>query len=148
MTLIADEAAMLRAGAALGEQLIAGDVILLSGALGAGKTTLARGVLGGLGFSGEAPSPSFAILLPYFPPQVRLPLAHVDLYRIDDPADIAELGVDEWLDDGALLIEWPERLGRIGWPHALSIRIDGAGDRQRRLTADIPPAWEARWPFR
>lgn len=148
MMRIEGEAAMARAGAKLGKALTVGDVVLLSGELGAGKTTFARGVLAGLGFAGDAPSPSFAILLPYFPPQVRLPIAHVDLYRIDDPAEIAELGIEEWRDDGALLIEWPERLGGLGWSNALSIRIDGAGDRQRGLTADIPPAWEARWPFR
>ena len=73
------EAEMLALGAALAQVLRAGDVIALSGGLGAGKTTLARGLLSALGLAEEAPSPTFAIVQPYEPPEVRMPLAHVDL---------------------------------------------------------------------
>ena len=140
-----DEAA--RIGAAIGEVLIAGDVVALSGDLGAGKTTLARAMLKARGLAGEAPSPTFAIVQPYAPPEVDLPIAHVDLYRIDDQDELIELGLDDYLYDGALLIEWPERLGSEGWPDMLLLTISGEGDA-RVLTASVPPAWGARWPLR
>ena len=136
-----------RIGAAIGAALLPGDVVLLSGDLGAGKTTLARAMLKARGLAGEAPSPTFAIVQPYASPEVDLPIAHVDLYRIEDSDELIELGLDDYLYDGALLIEWPERLGGEGWPGALDLRISGAGDA-RVLTADVPPAWEARWPLR
>lgn len=136
-----------RIGAAIGTALAPGDVILLSGDLGAGKTTLARAMLKARGLAGEAPSPTFAIVQPYAPPEVDLPIAHVDLYRIEDEDELIELGLDDYLHDGALLIEWPERLGGQGWPGALALTISGGGDA-RVLTADVPAAWEARWPLR
>ena len=136
-----------RIGAALAVVIRPGDVIALFGDLGAGKTTLARGLLAALGLEGEAPSPTFAIVQPYAPPEVDLPIAHVDLYRIEDEGELVELGLDEYLYDGALLIEWPERLGAQGWPGALSITISGSGDA-RVLTADVPTSWGSRWPLR
>lgn len=136
-----------RIGAAIGAVLAAGDVVLLSGDLGAGKTTLARAMLKARGLAGEAPSPTFAIVQPYAPPEVDLPIAHVDLYRIEDEGELIELGLDDYLYDGALLIEWPERLGGEGWPDAMLLRISGEGDA-RVLTATVPPAWGARWPLR
>ena len=136
-----------RLGAAIGAALAPGDVVLLSGDLGAGKTTLARAMLKQRGLAGEAPSPTFAIVQPYAPPEVDLPIAHVDLYRIEDADELIELGLDDYLYDGALLIEWPERLGGEGWPDALLLRISGEGDA-RVLTATVPPAWGARWPLR
>ena len=64
-------------------------------------------------------------------------------------ADEAEaLGLDDWLADGALLVEWPERLGATIWPDRLWLRLEGAGGPDRRLTWDAPPAWEGRWPPR
>ncbi|WCT74831.1 tRNA (adenosine(37)-N6)-threonylcarbamoyltransferase complex ATPase subunit type 1 TsaE [Sphingomonas naphthae] len=142
---LADPAATAAAGAALAPLLRAGDVVALYGDLGAGKTSFARGLLAALGLADEAPSPTFPIVVSYAPPEVALPLLHVDLYRIDDPAEIEELGLDDALYDSALLIEWPERLGGRLWPDALSLRFaaEGAG---RRLTWDVPPAWEGRWP--
>lgn len=134
-------------GAAIGAALLPGDVVLLSGDLGAGKTTLARAMLKARGLVGEAPSPTFAIVQPYAPPEVDLPIAHVDLYRIEDEGELIELGLDDYLYDGALLIEWPERLGAQGWPGALSITISGSGDA-RVLTADVPTSWGSRWPLR
>ncbi|MBJ7501565.1 MAG: tRNA (adenosine(37)-N6)-threonylcarbamoyltransferase complex ATPase subunit type 1 TsaE [Sphingopyxis sp.] len=136
-----------RIGAAIGAALAAGDVVLLSGDLGAGKTTLARAMLKARGLAGEAPSPTFAIVQPYAPPEVDLPIAHVDLYRIESADELIELGLDDYLHDGALLIEWPERLGGDGWPGALLLMISGEGDA-RVLTADVPAAWGARWPLR
>ncbi len=135
-------------GAALATVLRPGDVVALNGDLGAGKTTLARGLLHALGFEGEVPSPSVPIVIPYAPPELRLSLWHVDLYRIDDPEELEELGLDEARADSALLIEWPERMGSWLWPDALQLTIEPDGPDARRLTWTAPAAWEGRWPPR
>lgn len=133
-------------GARLAPALRPGDVVALHGDLGAGKTTLARGILAGLGFAGEVASPTFPIVQPY--EALAVPVWHVDLYRIEDPAEIDELALDEALDFAALLIEWPERLGGRLWRHALRLTLRRAGEGARALTAEVPPAWEGRWPPR
>jgi tRNA threonylcarbamoyladenosine biosynthesis protein TsaE len=143
-----DVAATEAMGAALGPLLRVGDVVALFGDLGSGKTSLARGALVALGLVGEAPSPTFAIVQPYAPPEVSFAVAHVDLYRLDDPEDAAELGLDELLEDGALLVEWPERLGASLWPEALRLSLEPDPAGGRRLTWSAPAAWEARWPPR
>lgn len=134
-----------RLGAALAAQLRIGDVVALHGALGAGKTTLARGVLTGLGLADEAPSPSFSLVVAYAPPEVRLPLWHVDLYRIEDAEEVEELGLDDARADGALLIEWPERMGARLWPDSLSLTLEPDDSGGRRLTWLAPAAWGTRW---
>lgn len=143
--LLPDASATFAIGAGLGARLREGDVVALAGDLGAGKTTLARGILAALGLEEEAPSPSFAIVQAYDPPDVRLPVWHVDLYRIDDPAEARELGLDDALADSALIVEWPERLGDRLWPHALRLHLSVAEGDARRLTWQAPAAWEARW---
>ncbi|MBO9670309.1 MAG: tRNA (adenosine(37)-N6)-threonylcarbamoyltransferase complex ATPase subunit type 1 TsaE [Sphingobium sp.] len=135
-------------GARLAEVLRAGDVVLLSGGLGAGKTTLARGLLRGLGLEGGAPSPTFAILQGYEPPDVTLPVGHVDLYRLESPDELDELGLDDWLGDGALVIEWPDRLGGRFRDIGLALQLAVAADGGRLLTAHVPAAWEGRWPLK
>lgn len=144
---LADERASIAAGVAIGAVLCPGDVVTLAGPLGAGKTTLARGILHALGFTGEVPSPTFPIVIPYDGPELRLPVWHVDLYRIEDPDDARELGLDEARHDGALIVEWPERLGVEAWPDVLALRLEPEGEA-RRLTAMVPPSWAARWPLR
>lgn len=136
------------AGRALAPVLRAGDVIALSGDLGAGKTSFARGLLAALGLADEAPSPSFALVIAYEPPQLRLPVWHVDLYRLEREDDALELGLDDALYDTALIIEWPERLGAKLWGNALKINISVNSDGSRTLTADVPPSWVDRCPFR
>jgi len=90
------------------------------------------------------PSPSFAIVQPYAPPEVGIPVLHVDLYRIEEPDEIEELGLDDALGDSVLLIEWPERVPGC-WPQALALTLAITPDGARCLTADVPPAWEGRW---
>ncbi len=133
-------------GQRLAAQLRAGDVVALFGDLGAGKTTLARGILAGLGHDGEVASPTFPIVIPY--ETLRLPAWHVDLYRVDDPAEVDELALEEALEDGLLILEWPERMGLALWPQSLRLTLRREGEGARALTAEVPAAWEARWPPR
>jgi len=147
MRLLLDNATASEAlGVGLAGVVRPGDVITLSGPLGAGKTSIARGLLAALGLEEEAPSPTFAIVQPYAPPETRLPVMHVDLYRIEHVEELDELGLDEAREDSVLLIEWPERApGR--WSDALALTLDFAPDGGRRLTATVPAAWEGRWPL-
>ena len=133
-------------GARLGASLRVGDVVALDGPLGAGKTLFTKGILGGLGFDGDVPSPSYPLVIPYDPPAVRIPVTHVDLYRIDDAAALDELALDDARTDGALVIEWPERMGARTWPDMLVLTLAVNDDASRALTARVPPAWERRWP--
>lgn len=122
-----------------------GDILALSGDLGAGKSCFARGFLRGLGYLGDVPSPTFTLVQPY---DTVPPVWHVDLYRLDTPEEADILGLDEAYADNITLIEWPERLGAHLPVDALRIRINGSGDATRRLTIDVPAAWEERWPPR
>lgn len=142
--ILKDEAATQALGVALARLLRAGDVIALSGPLGSGKTTLARAILKALGEEGEVPSPSFALVQPY--DTLSPPVWHADLYRIEQPSELAELGLDEILAEGALIVEWPERAPGA-WPGALILSLEPVGSEARRLTVTVPPPWEGRWPL-
>ena len=131
-------------GRSLAALIRAGDAIALFGELGAGKTTLTRGLLQGLGFEGDVASPTFPLIQVY--EMVSPPVWHVDLYRIDDPDEAQELGLDEARVEAALVIEWPERLGAALWPDALHLHLAVEPSGARSLTARVPPAWENRWP--
>lgn len=143
--ILKDEQATAALGAAVARVARAGDVILLSGPLGAGKTALARGFIAALGQEGDVPSPSFAIVQPY--EELEPPVWHVDLYRIEERSEIDELGLDS-AADAVLLVEWSERAGADAWPQALALSLDFAPDGARILTANAPPSWEGRWPPR
>ena len=142
--ILCNDDATAAAGAALARAARAGDVITLSGPLGVGKTALARGFIATLGHDGEVPSPSFAIVQPY--DDVDPPVWHVDLYRIEDPAEIEELGLDA-ASDAILVVEWPERAGEQSWPDALRLSLEFGQDGDRILTAKVPPSWEGRCPL-
>jgi tRNA threonylcarbamoyladenosine biosynthesis protein TsaE len=144
--ILANEEATDQLGRALAAKLRAGDVILLNGEMGAGKTALSRGIVRGLGFEGDVPSPTFPILISYDAPDVSLPLAHVDLYRLDDVEDLEELGLDEMLVDGALIVEWPGLLPDRIKRDALNLTLEKLDESERSLTALVSPSWQDRWP--
>jgi tRNA threonylcarbamoyladenosine biosynthesis protein TsaE len=135
-----DLAATARLGALIAERLRAGDVVALSGGLGAGKTSLARAIIAALGHVGEVPSPSFAIIEPYAPPATRLPVIHADFYRLASPAEAEELGLDDYRDGAALIAEWPEMAGGFAHePGCLAITIQppeiSAGQPRRAIVS-------------
>ena len=140
---LADEAATGRLGQAVAAQLRPGEAVCLTGPLGAGKSTLARALVRALTTPDEeVPSPTFTLV--QFYEGARLAVAHFDLYRLSDPDEAYEIGLDEALDTGAAVIEWPERLeGRLP-PDRLDIEIALAEDGGR--TARLTPhgAWEGR----
>jgi tRNA threonylcarbamoyladenosine biosynthesis protein TsaE len=136
-----DEAATRTLGARLGRLLRAGDVVALSGPLGAGKTTLARAAIEAASGRTEAPSPTFGLVETYEAPGFTL--WHFDLYRLEKAEEVWELGLEEALDGGALLIEWPERIATLLPPEALLIRLtpETAG---RRALVRGGEEWSAR----
>jgi tRNA threonylcarbamoyladenosine biosynthesis protein TsaE len=151
-----DLAAMERFGTAIADKLRPGDVVALSGGLGAGKTTLARAIIAALGHGGEVPSPSFAIIEVYDPPGVRLPLVHADFYRLSDPREAEELGLDDYRAGAALIAEWPEHAGGFAQEAAcLAITLEFAsaesgdaesGDGGRFAIVESGEAWQGRLP--
>ncbi|HEY3417422.1 MAG TPA: tRNA (adenosine(37)-N6)-threonylcarbamoyltransferase complex ATPase subunit type 1 TsaE [Armatimonadota bacterium] len=122
MLLITQTAEETRAlGAALGRSALPGDVLWLHGELGAGKTELTKGVAAGLGSAAQVSSPSFALIHEYY--GGRLPLFHIDLYRLEGSA-AEELGVEEYLEeDGVTVIEWGERLPPTYFSDGLDVEL-------------------------
>ncbi len=129
-------------GAAVAMALRLGEAICLWGPLGAGKTTLARGLIGALLRTPEdVPSPTFTLVQLY--DGIAFPLSHFDLYRLNGPEEVRELGLDEALDEGAAVIEWPERLeGRLPRDR-LDIVLSILGDG-RRARLEPHGAWKGR----
>ena len=139
---LADDAATARLGEAVSRTLRTGEAVCLTGPLGAGKSTLARALVRALTTPDEdVPSPTFTLV--QFYETAAFPLAHFDLYRLTSPDEAWEIGLDEALDEGAAVIEWPQRLeGRLPRDRLdIDIVFDGAG-RRARLTAH--GAWEGR----
>jgi tRNA threonylcarbamoyladenosine biosynthesis protein TsaE len=143
---LADEAATARLGAALAKALRPGEAVCLYGPLGAGKSTLARALVRALTHPDEdVPSPTFTLV--QFYEGEGLKLAHFDLYRLSSPDEAYEIGLDEALEDGAAVIEWPERLeGRLP-PDRLDLEIapdPEYGSQSRRVRLIPAGAWEGR----
>jgi len=122
-------------GRDLAKGLDAGAVVLLSGDLGAGKTAFTRGLAEGLGISAaDVSSPTFTIIQEYR--GGRLPLFHVDLYRLNDPREVDDLGLDEIAQSGVLTIEWAEKLTNPP-REAIHIRLEHTGADERRVTISL-----------
>ena len=120
-------------GRRFGRQLVPPLVITLDGDLGAGKTTLARAICEGFGVQDEVTSPTFAIVHVYDAP--KSPVYHVDLYRLDGPRDLQNIGWDDMVQsDAVLIVEWPERAGELLPPEHLPIQLRHIdGDANRRV---------------
>lgn len=128
-----DEAATRDLGAEIALFLKPGDAVLLNGDLGAGKTVLARAVVQALspeGLDTEVPSPTFTLVQPY--ETARVPVWHFDLYRLTDPDEVLELGFEDALAEGAVLVEWPERLGEFTPSDRLEVALAESGDAGTR----------------
>ena len=121
-----------------------GDCLALSGELGAGKTTFARAFIASLlGEEGEIPSPSFSLVQRYETP--RMPVSHFDFYRLGGSEEVEELGLEEALEDGIALVEWPEKAGPFLPPSHLRIRLmDGQTPQTRRLEIEGHGQWVPR----
>jgi tRNA threonylcarbamoyl adenosine modification protein YjeE len=134
-----DVAATRALGARIAAGLGPGDLVAFEGDLGAGKTTLARAILRALGVTEDVPSPTFTLVQTYETP--RLAVRHYDLYRLERAEEIGELGIDEALDEGAVLVEWPERAdGRL--PGALlHVGLEAMGAESRTARLNGPAKW-------
>jgi tRNA threonylcarbamoyl adenosine modification protein YjeE len=128
-----------RLGRAIARGLGVGDAVALWGDLGAGKTTLARAILQALGVSEDVPSPTFTLVQSY---DTLPPVAHYDLYRLKSAREMAELGFEDALDQGAVLVEWPERAPEALPPEALHVRL-GLRDTVRLARITGPGRWES-----
>jgi tRNA threonylcarbamoyladenosine biosynthesis protein TsaE len=118
-------------GRRIGERVAAGTVVGINGTLGTGKTRLAQGIGCGLGIDADSiVSPTYTLCVPYY--TGRLPLIHLDAYRIQDVSEVDELGLDELVDEGAVLVvEWSDRIVNYLPPLDLLISIDHVGNDQR-----------------
>ena len=136
-----DEAATQALGTWLAPYLRAGDMVLLKGDLGAGKTTWARGLICALRGDTEVPSPTYTLVQTYVTPSFEI--WHFDLYRLEQENDIWELGIEEALDDGVCLVEWPERIEGLlnGTELTVALNIGTAG-RSANIIGNAD--WETR----
>jgi tRNA threonylcarbamoyladenosine biosynthesis protein TsaE len=124
-----------RLGRTLAARLQPGSVVLLFGDLGAGKTVLVRGLAEGLGIApADVSSPTFTIMQEYR--GGRLPLFHVDLYRLNDPREVDDLGLHEIAGEGVLVVEWAEKVA--GPPGAVRISIEHGAEDERVITVEQP----------
>ena len=128
--------------ACISPRLGPGDTVLLSGEIGAGKTSFARALIRArMGAEVEVPSPTYTLVQTYAAPDVEI--WHADLYRLGDPGEAAELGLDAAVGEAICLIEWPDRMQDALPPDALTLAFD-AGAESHRVTATGPDNWAQR----
>lgn len=139
---LADEVATAALAAALARQARPGDVITLAGPLGSGKTSFARAFIAALGVKDEVPSPTFTLVQTY---EAAIGTVwHFDLYRLTSPDEVHELGLEEALVDGIVLIEWPDRLGALPPSERLDVVLQPGSEANIRLaTLDGAARWTA-----
>ncbi|MGY8973342.1 MAG: tRNA (adenosine(37)-N6)-threonylcarbamoyltransferase complex ATPase subunit type 1 TsaE [Sphingomonadales bacterium] len=138
-----DLAAMEALGQRIAARLAPGDVVALSGDLGTGKTTLARAILAALGHTGEVPSPTYTIIETY--DELNPPVVHADFYRLEDPSEVEELGLDDYREGAVLLAEWPDHAGGFAHePTCLAIDLEKVGDG-REAVVTPGTSWQGRW---
>lgn len=145
MTLVLPDLAAVEAfGGRIAARLRPGDVVALTGELGAGKTTLARAIVRALGYEGEVPSPTFTIVETY--EALDPPLVHADFYRLESPREAEELGLDDYREGAALIAEWPDKAGGFGHePGCLSVALEFVGSG-RRAVVEGGADWQRRMP--
>jgi len=135
-------------GAALACALRPGDVVLLGGDLGTGKTTLTQGIAGALGVDGQVTSPTFTLVRAHRcrPGAAVRTLLHADLYRLDRMAEVSDLAIGELVEDGAVaVVEWGDVAEPVLGADALVVVLAaGPGDDERSVTVDLPASWSAR----
>jgi len=143
---VEDELGTARAAGKVARAAVAGDVIALHGDLGSGKTSFARGFIRALTSADEeVPSPTFTLVQTYAAEAGTI--YHFDFYRIEDPDEAWEIGIEEAFAGGISLIEWPERLGALLPRDRLDVRLEilpGADDNVRRITFSAAPCWARR----
>ena len=123
-----------RVGERLGRRLVPGDVVALSGELGAGKTCFIRGLARGLGVTQGVSSPTFVIVNQY---TGRMPVFHIDAYRTESLTELLDIGFDEYVSgDSVTVIEWSDKLEPLLPPAAIRVRISGLGDEPRTIRID------------
>lgn len=133
-------------GGALAALLRAGDVVTLTGELGAGKTTFVQGVANALDYSGAVASPTFTLVREYRTPSLRI--VHADVYRLDRVQEVLDLGLQELLDeDGVLLVEWGDAVAEVlpGAPLVVELRVPGDGEERAIAIRDSGDDWTVRW---
>jgi tRNA threonylcarbamoyladenosine biosynthesis protein TsaE len=136
-----------RVGGAIASLLRGGDVVVLTGELGAGKTTLVQGAAGELGAEGPVVSPTFTLVREYA--GGRLPIAHADIYRLDRMQDVIDLALDELVGErGVLFIEWGDAVEGLLAPDRLTVELtepDPASEARRIAIRGDGESWEGRW---
>jgi tRNA threonylcarbamoyladenosine biosynthesis protein TsaE len=133
-------------GRAIGATLSPGDVVALSGDLGAGKTAFVQGAVGALGAAGPVVSPTFTLVREY---EGTVRVVHMDVYRLDRVQDVLDLGFDEYVDGGAVVfIEWGDVIQGLLPESWLGVRLSMDDEDEDRRAVDVTgtgPAWDARW---
>jgi tRNA threonylcarbamoyladenosine biosynthesis protein TsaE len=135
-----------RVGGAIADIVQPGDVVALTGDLGAGKTTLVQGAARALGVDGPVVSPTFTLVREY---EGRMPVAHADIYRLDRVQDVLDLGLDELPGDrGVLFVEWGEAVDALLPDDRLTVELtapDPASETRRIVLSTTGASWEERW---
>ncbi|HXF37251.1 MAG TPA: tRNA (adenosine(37)-N6)-threonylcarbamoyltransferase complex ATPase subunit type 1 TsaE [Actinomycetota bacterium] len=130
-------------GEAIAALLRPGDTVALTGDLGAGKTTLVQGAARGLGVQDHVVSPTFTLMREY---RGRVPVVHVDVYRLDRVQDVLDLGLEEVVDDAVVFVEWGDLIEALLPPEHLQVELRAGGDDVRRLVVTATGGtWADRW---